>query len=108
MRSLVFAALALTHALPHVDGSHLHVQVVDVTYAPGGSSKPHSHTCPATVYVVSGSVKSRVRGEPLRVYGPGATFYEAPNGMHDVSANASRTQRANFVAFFVCEGTNDR
>jgi quercetin dioxygenase-like cupin family protein len=32
---------------------------------------------------------------------PGQTFYEGPNDIHLVSRNASKTQPAKFVVFFV-------
>ena len=108
MRSLIAAAVAaqltFSHALPKL-GPQVTAQVVDVTYAPGASSTPHSHPCPVVVYVVSGALRSQVRGEAPRTYGPGSSFYEAPNGVHQVSANASRTQPAHFIAFFVCDNT---
>lgn len=104
MRGLtVAAALIFSHALPSMNGTTLHVQIVDVTYAPGGSSKPHSHTCPAIVYVVDGALCSQTRGEPARTYGRGETFYEAPNRVHQISANASKTTPAHFLAYFICD-----
>jgi len=33
----------------------------------------------------------------------GQTFYEAPNGVHRVSANANQAEHAKLIAFFVCE-----
>src|SRR5579872_4767832 len=65
--------VAFTHALPPLDGSHLAVTLVEVTYRPGGGSKPHKHPCPVTGYVVSGALKSNDT-----TYTAGQTFYEAP------------------------------
>jgi quercetin dioxygenase-like cupin family protein len=45
----------------------------------------------------------RVDAGPDTVYQAGDTFYEAPNSRHLVSANASATQRARFVVFFLCD-----
>jgi quercetin dioxygenase-like cupin family protein len=44
-----------------------------------------------------------VKGETERTYGVGESFYEPPNGVHLVSANASSSRPAKFVAFFVCD-----
>jgi quercetin dioxygenase-like cupin family protein len=44
-----------------------------------------------------------VEGQPEAIYKAGDTFYEAPNGVHAVSANASQTRPAKLVAFFVCD-----
>lgn len=92
-----------TRALPRMNGDHLKMRIVEVDYAPGASSPPHSHPCPVTVYVLSGAVRMQVKGGPLGVYKAGETFYEAPNGIHQVSANASQTKPAKFLAIFVCD-----
>lgn len=94
---------ALSRPLPKLDGTHLKVTAVEVTYGPGESSSAHSHPCPVTVYVVEGAVRMQVKGEKEGIYKAGESFYEAPNGVHAVSANASSTQPAKFVAFFVCD-----
>lgn len=95
--------VAFTQPLPPLDGSHLKATVVEVTYGPGASSAPHSHPCPVIVYVVKGTLRAKVKGEPEAVYHAGESFYEAPNGVHEVSANASKTEAVKFVAYFVCD-----
>lgn len=95
--------VAFTQALPQLEGSHLKATVVEVTYGPGASSAPHSHPCPVIVYVVEGALRAKVKGEPEAVYHAGESFYEAPNGVHEVSANASKTEAVKFVAYFVCD-----
>jgi quercetin dioxygenase-like cupin family protein len=95
--------MALSLALPRLDGGHLGVKLVEVTYPPGGSSRPHSHPCPVVGYVVDGALRAQVKGEPEAVYRAGETFYEAPNSTHLVSANASDKEPAKFVAFFTCD-----
>jgi quercetin dioxygenase-like cupin family protein len=92
-----------THSLPSLQGDHLKVTLVEVTYAPGNSSPPHSHPCPVVGRVIEGSVRMGVKGEPEQTYGVGETFYEPPNGVHLVSANASSSRPAKFIAFFVCD-----
>ena len=97
------ARVALTHALPALNGEKLAVNVVEVTYGPGEASPSHSHPCPVIAYVAQGEIRSQVEGQPEAVYKEGETFYEAPNGVHAVSANASQTKPAKLVAFFVCD-----
>ncbi len=92
-----------SHALPHLDGDHLKATVVEVTYAPGESDPPHSHPCPVMVYVIEGSYRSQVKGQPEAIYRPGESFYEPPNGVHQVSANASDKLPVKFLAYFVCD-----
>src|ERR1700757_4510104 len=60
--------IAIAHELSRLDGSHLSVQAVEVTYGPGGASSPHSHPCPVVVYVLEGAVRTRVHGEAEKVY----------------------------------------
>jgi quercetin dioxygenase-like cupin family protein len=92
-----------THVLPSLRGDRLKVTLVEVTYEPGSSSPPHSHPCPVVGHVIEGSVRMGVKGEPERMYGAGESFYEQPNGVHLVSANASSSRPAKFIAFFVCD-----
>jgi len=97
------ARIAITQAMPHLDGARLKASVVEVTYAPGGESRPHTHPCPVIGYVVSGHYRSGVKGGEERVYGPGETFYEPPNGVHMVSRNASSSEPTTFLAYFLCD-----
>ena len=97
------ARIVLAEALPKMDGEHLKATLVEVNYGPGESSAPHSHPCPVIGYVVAGTLRTQVRGEPVGVYTAGESFYEVANGVHAVSANASATEPARFVAFFVCD-----
>jgi quercetin dioxygenase-like cupin family protein len=98
------ARVALEHALPALDGATLRSTIVEVTYPPGATSTPHSHPCPVLGYVARGAVRMQFDDAPERVYQAGETFYEAPNGRHLVSANASATAPAVLVATFVCDG----
>jgi quercetin dioxygenase-like cupin family protein len=93
----------LSQALPKLDGGRLKVTLVEVNYGPGESSPPHSHPCAVVGYVVEGALRTQVKGETERIYRAGESFYEAPHGVHAVSANASTTEPARFVAYFVCD-----
>ncbi len=95
--------MAFSHALPRLEGAHLDAKLVEVTYGPGESSSPHTHPCPIVGYVLEGTVRMRVAGSPEAVYKAGQAFYEEANVNHIVSANASHTRRARFLAFFVCD-----
>ena len=100
----VRARIAFAHPLPKLNGDRLRATVVEVNYGPGESSKPHSHPCVVIGYVVQGSIRSQVKGQAEALVNTGESFYEAPNGVHLVSANASQTEPASFIAFFVCDG----
>jgi quercetin dioxygenase-like cupin family protein len=92
-----------SHALPQLDGSHLRAIVVEVNYAPGEADKPHSHPCTVVGYVAQGVIRFQVKGGPESVFKAGESFYEPPNGVHQVSANASDKEPAKLIAFFVCD-----
>jgi quercetin dioxygenase-like cupin family protein len=98
--------VAFQHELPQMDGSRLKVSVVEVVYAPGAASTPHSHPCPVIGYIAQGAVRMHFKGDTAAVFKAGESFYEAPNGVHLVSANASPTEPAKLIAYFVCD--NDK
>jgi len=75
--------------------------MLTVEYAPGASSAEHRHHAHTFVYVLEGSVVMQVKGGKEVTLGPGQTFYESPEDIHTVSRNASRTQPAKFLVFFV-------
>lgn len=97
------ARVVFSHSLPKLAGNRLKTTVLEVNYGPGESSTPHSHPCAVTGYVIHGSIRTQVEGEPETVVKTGESFYEAPNAVHLVSANASQTEPASFLAFFVCD-----
>lgn len=82
--------------IPNKEGTMLTVQ-----YLPGGASLPHRHDAHVFVYVLEGSVKMQVDGQPAVTLTAGQTFYENPNDVHRVSANASTTQPAKILVFMV-------
>ena len=89
--------------LPNVPGKTL--TVVQVDYSPGGFSAPHRHPASGFVfaYVLSGTIRSQVEGEPLGVYSAGQTWTEPPNSHHIVSANASKTEPARLIAYIIAD-----
>ena len=97
------ARIVLSQPLSKLDGDHLKVTLVEVRYGPGETSSPHSHPCAVMAYVVEGTLRTQVKGEPEKTYKAGESFYEAPNGVHLVSANASSMRPAKFVAYFICD-----
>jgi quercetin dioxygenase-like cupin family protein len=92
-----------SHGLPPLDGARLTSHIVEVLYGPGGASPAHSHPCPVVGYIVEGAVRIQIKGQPEATYKAGEGFYEAPNKIHLVSANASNTKPAKLLAFFICD-----
>jgi len=75
--------------------------MVMVEYPPGSSDPIHRHNAHAFVYLLEGSIVMQVRGGKEVTLTPGQTFYEGPDDVHVVGRNASKTQAAKFVVFFV-------
>jgi quercetin dioxygenase-like cupin family protein len=75
--------------------------MITVEYAPGASSSKHRHNAHTFVYVLEGSIVMQVEGGKETTLGPGQTFYESPDDIHTVSKNASNSQPAKFLVFFV-------
>jgi quercetin dioxygenase-like cupin family protein len=77
------------------------VLMVTVEYLKGGASLPHRHNAQVFVYVLEGRVRMQVAGSPAVTLGPGGTFYEGPEDVHTISANASRTKSARILVFII-------
>ena len=89
----------LSKELTAVAGKEL--SMIAVEYAPGGSDPVHTHHAQALIYVLEGSIVMQVRGgEPITLTA-GQTFYEGPEDVHVVGRNASQTETAKFLVFFV-------
>jgi quercetin dioxygenase-like cupin family protein len=75
--------------------------MLTVEYPPGASSSKHRHNAHTFVYVLEGSIVMQIEGGKAVTLGPGQTFYESPDDVHTVSKNASDSQPAKFLVFFV-------
>lgn len=85
----------MTKALPDYPGKE--ALMLEVTYPPGGVDPVHRHDAHAFVYVLEGSIVMQVQGGNEVTLTPGQTFYEAPDDVHTVGRNASKTEPARFV-----------
>ena len=97
------ARTVMSQTLPALNGEHLKAVLLEVRYGPGEASPPHSHPCAVIGYVAEGSLRTQVQGQPEMIYKAGQSFYEAPNGVHLVSANASTTEPAKLLAYLICD-----
>lgn len=93
-------------AIPNIPGKSL--IAVEVTYAPGAASPPHTHAKSAFIYayVISGAIESKVNEGKTRIYRAGESWSEMPGAVHSISRNASKTEPAKLLAVFVLD-TND-
>jgi quercetin dioxygenase-like cupin family protein len=77
------------------------VRMLTVTYLAGAASLPHRHDAQVLVYVLAGRVKMQVAGSPEVTLGPGEVFYEGPDDIHTVSANASDLEPARLLVVMI-------
>jgi quercetin dioxygenase-like cupin family protein len=77
------------------------VNVITVEYGPGESSPPHRHDAHTFVYVLEGSVVMQVQDAEPVTLNAGDNFYESPEDIHLMSKNASATESAKFLVFFI-------
>jgi len=96
--------LPLKHVVVHkhdlADLKGKQAAVVEVEYAPGASDKKHYHSGHLFTYVIEGSVVWEVEGQPPVTLKAGDAFYDPPKRVHN-HRNASATNPAKFVAFFI-------
>jgi quercetin dioxygenase-like cupin family protein len=90
-------------AIPNIPGKSL--VAVEVDYAPGAASLPHTHAKSGFIYafVISGEIESKVNNGETRIYKAGESWSEPPNASHQISRNASRTKPAKLLAVFVVD-----
>jgi len=95
------------HAIPNIKGKRLVAQVV--SYPPGGKSLPHHHAPSAFIYarVLSGTIRSQVGDEPVKVYQIGESFHELPGSHHRISENASDRDSASLLAVIVVDSDDN-
>ena len=89
----------MTEALPDVPGKEGLVETVAL--APGEVVPPHQHNADVFAYVLEGSIITQLKGGKPQTVHAGEVFYESPTDVHIVSRNASETQPAKLLVFYV-------
>ena len=73
---------------------------------PGTGSPAHRHPGSHTVgYIIEGAYEVKIDDGPVKKLGPGETFYEAPNALHAVSRNGSKTAPVKYLVIQVSDPT---
>lgn len=98
--------------LPNVAGKTMTVVTVD--FAPAARALPHRHgQAFVYAYVLKGTVRSELEGQPARTYVIGEGWSEPPGAHHVLTENPSTTEPARLLVVFVADTgaslkTNDR
>jgi quercetin dioxygenase-like cupin family protein len=91
-----------TKALPNVKGKTFTSAIV--TFPPNARAMPHRHgSAFVYAYVLEGTVRSRLAGEPVRTYHQGQNWFEQPGADHLLTENTSRTAPAKLLVVFVAD-----
>ena len=89
----------MTKELPDVPGKEGLIE--RVVLSPGEIVPPHRHNADVFAYVLEGSIITQLMGGKPRTVHVGEVFYESPTDVHVESRNASTTQPATLLVFFV-------
>ena len=90
----------LQEALPNVKGKTFTSAIVD--FPPAARAVPHRHgDAFVYAYVLEGTVRSKLAGEPTHTYRQGDDWVEQPGAHHLLTENVSRTAPAKLLVIFV-------
>jgi quercetin dioxygenase-like cupin family protein len=89
----------MTKGLPDVTGKEGLIETV--VLSPGEVVPEHRHNADVFAYVLEGSIITRLKGGKAQTVHAGEVFYESPTDIHVGSRNASKTQPAKLLVFFV-------
>jgi quercetin dioxygenase-like cupin family protein len=93
-------------ALPNVKGKTFTSAIVD--FPPTARAVPHRHgSAFVYAYVLEGTVRSQLAGEPVRTYHQGENWVEQPGAHHLLTENISRTKPAKLLVVFI-SNTGDK
>jgi quercetin dioxygenase-like cupin family protein len=96
----------LEQALPNVKGKTFTSTIVD--FPPAARAVPHRHgKAFVYAYVLEGTVRSQLGGEPVRTYHQGENWVEQPGAHHVLTENTSRTKPAKLLVIFI-SNTGDK
>jgi quercetin dioxygenase-like cupin family protein len=87
--------------LPNVKGKMFTSEIV---YFPPNAARvpPHRHgSAFVYAYVLEGTVRSQLAGEPVRTYHQGQDWVEAPGAHHLLTENTSRTRPAKLLVIYI-------
>ncbi|MFB7500865.1 cupin domain-containing protein [Streptomyces sp. NPDC056161] len=92
----------LEQPLPNVKGKTFTSTVVD--FPPNARAVPHRHgQAFVYAYVLDGTIRSQLAGQPARTYHQGQNWVEKPGAHHLSTVNTSRTEPARLLVVFISD-----
>ena len=89
----------MTKVLPDISGEEGLIETV--VFSPGEVVPAHRHNADVFAYVLEGSIVTQLEGHKSQIVHTGEAFYESPGDVHIATRNASATQAARLLVFFV-------
>ena len=80
---------------------HKRVTSMEVDFPPNAFTPEHHHEADLYVYVLEGTIRSQLGGQPVMTYTKGQSFFEPDGSTHLFAENASLTEPAKILAVFV-------
>lgn len=87
--------------LPNAPGKSLTIALVE--FPPNAYTPRHRHPASVTAYVIKGTLRSQLEGEPSGTYTIGQSWFEPPGAIHLFAENVSKTEPAEILATFVAD-----
>ncbi|WP_431906637.1 cupin domain-containing protein [Nonomuraea jabiensis] len=93
-------------SLPNVKGKTFTSSIVH--FPPGARAVPHRHgQAFVYAYVLEGTLRSQIGGQPVRTYRQGENWVEPPGAHHVLTQNISGTEPAKLLVIFI-SNTGDK
>ncbi|MEU8074555.1 cupin domain-containing protein [Catellatospora citrea] len=93
-------SVLLEQALPNVPGKTFTSAIVD--FPPGSRAVPHRHgQAFVYAYVLDGTVRSQLEGQPVQTYTAGQNWVEPPGAHHVLTENTSSSEPAKLLVVFI-------
>ncbi len=97
----ITSTIASQEKLAHVAGKTVTVEIVE--FPPLAFAPEHHHAGSVTVYVLSGTVRSQIAGQPAMDFHAGQSFFEPAGAVHLFAENPSATEPAKFMAIHIAD-----
>jgi quercetin dioxygenase-like cupin family protein len=90
------------------DRSIQRVEIKQVELPPGQLTGLHLHPCPVVGYVAAGAINFQIEGQPIQHLRSGDAFFEPRDARVAHFDNASASDAATFIAFYLLGTDEDR
>ena len=83
----------------HPERAEKEIIVKRIELKPGASAPAHVHPGMVTGYIETGTLEFQLKGEALKIFKTGDTFFEPPGSHHLVARNPDPTARTVIIAY---------